>query len=207
MTVKDVKREKGHLVRVSFEENESILLDLDFCGEKCIHEGDKLSSEQIKEYLSESDYIRAKSRALWLLDRYTYTERRLFEKLKSAGFSEKASSRAVARLKELGVIDDGNLAELYAKDCARRGISKRAAYPKLLAKGFSGTTIKEALEKADFDESAQIKSLLEGKYRGKLAAGETEKVYTALIRRGFSYAAVREALKQYSEELKYNEEI
>ena len=85
MTVTELKREKGHLMRVRFEGGESILLDLDFCVEKCIHEGDGISPETVKEYLSESDYIRAKSRAIWLLDRYTYTERRLFETLKTAG--------------------------------------------------------------------------------------------------------------------------
>ena len=207
MTVAGIKREKGHTVRIVFDTGESILLDLDFCIEKCIHEGDSLSKEQVKEYLSESDYIRAKSRALWLLDRYTYTERRLAEKLKNAGFGEAASSRALARLKELGVIDDGNLADLYAKDCARRGISKRAAYPKLLAKGFRADTVKTALENAGFDEENQLSALIESKYAAKLAAGETEKVYASLIRKGFSYGAVREALKNYSEQLKYLEEI
>ena len=207
MTVNEIKKEKGHLVRIVFDTGESILLDLDFCTEKCIREGDTLSKEQVKEYLSESDYIRAKSRALWLLDRYTYTERRLFEKLKSAGFGEAVSSRVLARLKELGVINDGNLADLYAKDCARRGISKRAAYPKLLAKGFSAATVKAALENAEFDEKDQLAALIEGKYAAKLAAGETEKVYAALIRKGFSYGAVREALKSYNEQLQFSEEI
>ena len=207
MTVTELKREKGHLMRVRFEGGESILLDLDFCVEKCIHEGDGISPETVKEYLSESDYIRAKSRAIWLLDRYTYTERRLFEKLKTAGFSEAASGKAVARLKELGLIDDEKSAELYAQDCARRGISKRAAYPKLLAKGFNSATVKAALEKAEFDEAEQISALIEEKYARELAAGDTDKVYAALIRQGFSYGGVRDALKNYSEKLKYNEDF
>lgn len=207
MTVSEIKREKGHLARVVFAGGGSILLDLDFCLEKCIHAGDDISPEKAEEYVFESDCVRAKSRALWLLDRYTYTERRLYEKLVRAGFGEKAVGRAIARLKELGLIDDKNLASLFAEDLARHGTSKRAAYSKLLAKGFDAQTVKEALDGADFDEAGQISALLEGRYARLLQAGNTDKVYAALIRKGFSYGAVREALKKYSDELKYNEDV
>lgn len=207
MTVSAINREKGRLARVVFAGGESILLDLDFCCEKCIHEGDDIPPEKIGEYVFESDCVRAKSRALWLLDRYTYTERRLYEKLVRAGFGERAVSAAIARLKELGLIDDKNLASLFAEDSARRGISKRAAYSKLLAKGFDAKTVKEALLIADFDEAGQIAALLEGKYARLLSAGETKKVYAALIRKGFSFGAVRDALKKYSDELEYNGDV
>ena len=207
MTVIDLKREKGHLVEVCFKNGESVALDLDFCAEKCIHKGDELTRGQIDEYKAESDYVRAKSRALWLLDRYTYSERRLFEKLKQAGFGEEASARALARLKELGLIDDKSLAARYAGECSRRGISKREAYGKLYLKGFNAETVKAAIEDAGFDEKSQIQGLLERKYKSKLLSGETDKVYAALIRKGFSFGEVRNALKQYSEELELNGEM
>ncbi len=206
MKVTGISREKGHTVKVIFENGENIVLDLDFCTQKCIHEGDDITPKEIKDYLSESDYIRAKSRALWLLDRYEYTERRLFEKLKAAGFSASPSAKALARLKELGLIDDSALSLRYAEECARRGISKREAYAKLYQKGFSGETVKKAIDGTLFDERSQIKELLERKYKSKLSAGETEKVYSALIRKGFSYGAVRDMLKEYSHELELNGE-
>ena len=33
-----------------------------------------------------------------------------------------------------------------------------------------------------------------------------QRVYAALVRKGFSFSAVRNALKKYSEELEYSEE-
>ena len=123
MRVTEIKREKGHLVRLCFEDGESALFDCDTVAEECIHKDDILSEEKLKRLKSASDYARAKSRALWLLDRYTYTERRLFEKLKQAGFGEEASRKAVDRLKELGLINDDALSVRFAEDCARRGIS------------------------------------------------------------------------------------
>ena len=204
MTVSKISREKGHIVRLEFSDGESAVLDLDFCNEKCIHEGDEIPPERLKEYLAESDYIRAKARAVWLLDRYTYTERRLAEKLKAARFGEEAVKKAVERLKELGLVDDRGLSARYAEDCARHGISKREAYYKLYSKGFDAETVRAALDSADFDEAEQINALLERKYARALNSGETEKVYAALVRKGFSYGAVRDALKKYNEELKYS---
>lgn len=207
MTVADIKREKGHIVRLSFEGGESAVLDLDFCAEQCIHKGDSISPEKLKEYIAESDYIRAKSRAMWLLDRYNYSSRRLEEKLKKAGFSAAACNRAIERLVELGLLNDGNLAQLYAEDFARRGVSKREAYGKLILKGIPPEAVKRALDGAEFDEPQQIEMLIEKKYARRLLEGETDKVYAALIRKGFSYGAVRDALKKYSEELEINGEV
>ena len=204
MTVTGIKREKGHLVRLNFENGESAVLDLDFFAEKCIHEGDRISPELLKDYLAESEYIRAKSRAIWLLDRYQYTERRLTEKLKAAKFGDEAVTKAVRRLKELGLVDDRNLSARYAGECARRGISKREAYYKLIGKGFDAATVRAALDNTSFDEARQINELIERKYQRRILSGDTEKVYAALVRKGFSYGAVRDALKKYSEQLEYS---
>ncbi|MBR6902555.1 MAG: regulatory protein RecX [Clostridia bacterium] len=204
MTVTDLISKKGHLISVEFSGGESVLIDKDVLIEECIHKDDELTPERVIELKTKSDYVRAKSRALWLLDRYQYTERRLIDKLKSAGFSEDVSQKAVERLKELGVIDDNGLALRFAEECRSRGISKRAAYLKLMQKGFDSDTIKQALENTDFDEQEQLKELIERKYASKIAEGETEKVYAALIRKGFSYNAVRNALKSYGEELDYS---
>ena len=206
MKVCFLKRQKGHTVKVGFDSGEEVLLDLDLCVQKCIHEGDEVTESDLSEYIAESHYIRAKSRALWLLDRYQYTERRLYEKLKTAGFPDTACKKAIDRLKELGLIDDSSLAVRYAEDLSRRGISKRAAYQKLLAKGFSRDTVNSAIQDTEFDEQGQIKEIIRSKYAKKICDGEVDKVYSALIRKGFSYGAVRDALKEYSEELKYSGE-
>ena len=49
-------------------------------------------------------------------------------------------------------------------------------------------------------------SAFEKKYKNKLTDKKAkEKVFAALIRKGFSYGAVREVLKKYIEELEYYE--
>ena len=59
---------------------------------------------------------------------------------------------------------------------------------------------KEVLSGCDADENEQITALIDKKYRTKLTAENgAEKVFAALVRKGFSYGAVRQVLKKYTE--------
>ena len=113
----------------------------------------------------------------------------------------------MARFKELGLLDDRRYAQLLAEQMSENNISKRESYAKLLQKGIPNSIIKSVLEETDFDEAAQIKAVIEKKYRTKLSdRNDIQKVYAALIRKGFSYSAVREQLKKYIQETENYEE-
>ena len=105
----------------------------------------------------------------------------------------------VARIKELGLIDDNRLAARLAERMNEAGISKREAYAKLYSKGIPKDIIKTVLEETPFDEASQIETVIEKKYRNKLSDKENvQKVYAALVRKGFSYGEVSAALKKYT---------
>ena len=179
-----------------------IYLDSDFAAQNAIKAGDNVTEQKIDEWLRESDYVRAKSRALWFLDRADHSEKTLYEKLTRADISPEACARAIARLKELGLLDDVRYANRLAERLVEANVSKREAYDKMLAKGLPRDIVNAALEDIETDEAAQIGALISKKYRTKLENPENiPKVYAALVRKGFSYSAVREALKRYSEEL------
>ena len=149
----------------------------------------------------ESDYRRAKSRAVWYLDRNDHTEKGLYEKLVRAGFRKEACAKVIARYVEVGLLDDERYARNYAQRLMEANVSKREAVAKMLQKGVPYDLAKSVLEETDTDEQTQIKNLISKKYRSKLAQEKgSEKVFAALVRKGFSYSAVREALKSYIEE-------
>ena len=206
MIIKAINPDKKHLTKIVFDEKE-LLIDNDVVIDSGISVGYDISEEEIAELKNNSDYKRALSRAFWYLDRMDYTEKALFEKLVRAGFSKKASAKVMARLCELGLIDDRRYAERMAEKCRENNISKREAMQKMLLKGISYDLAKEMLEECECDEEEQIKNLLEGKYAYRLTQEKgTEKVYAALVRKGFSYSAVRSAMKKYIEQLEFCEE-
>lgn len=207
MLILEVKKDKKHLFKVIFQNGEEILIDKTVLEENSVYEGMDLSVEDISNLLESSDYYRARSRALWYLDRADHTEKALYQKLLRAGFPKKASAKVLARLVEIGAVDDRRYAERYAERCVEANISKREALHKMLEKGVPINLAKEVLNDIETDELSQIKALLEGKYAYKLSRdGGVQKVYASLIRKGFSFSAVKEALKVYSEELENSEE-
>ena len=207
MIITEIKKDKKHLMLIAFQSGEEILLDTDTCTENCLVKGMELDEEMVAELRFDSEYKRAKSRALWYLDRMDYTEKNLYTKLLRAGFDKKASAKVLARLCELGVVDDRRFAERFAERCIESNISKREAMHKMLEKGVPYDLAKEILSEVESDEDAQIKALIEKKYYYKLSReGGAQKVYAALVRKGFSYSAVSKALKEYVNDIEICEE-
>ena len=207
MKITQVKKDKKHTVRVSFEQDRAFNFDLDYWNSICLREGDAIDEETLKYHLDESDYVRAKARGIWYLDRANYSEKTLYEKIVAGGISYTAAARAISRLKELGLIDDKKLAERLAVQMSESNVSKREASAKLYAKGIPKDVIKSVLEDTEFDEKSQIIAVIEKKYRAKMNTKEDiQKVYAALIRKGFSYSVVSDAIRKYTKEIEYREE-
>lgn len=207
MKIVEIKRDKKHTVKVSFDTGRAFNFDLDYWNNVCLHENDEIDEVMLKNHLKESDYIRAKSRGMWFLDRADYSEKTLYEKIVAGGINGTAAARAVARLKELGLVDDEKLARRLAEQMSNSNISKRESYAKLYNKGIPVSTIKLVLEDTAFDEPSQILAIIDKKYRTKMDTKENiQKVYAALICKGFSYAAARDAIKKYTQEIEFYEE-
>ena len=207
MIINDILNEKKHLCRLVLSDGREILLDRDVVAFKCLHKEDNITEEALSLLIEASDYERAKQRAIWYLDRSFYTEKALYEKLVRAGFNKKAVAAVVARLCELDLLNDRRFAEIYLKRCIEANISKREAYQKMLLKGLPRELIIEFMENTEIDEAAQIREIIEKKYRLKLSNPENvQKVYAALARKGFSYSAVRQVIADYCEEIRFSEE-
>ena len=200
MQIINIQKDKLHLTKISLSNGEEVLIDNDVCRDNYLKKGDEISEEKLNDLVFQSQYQRAKSRAVWYLDRKDRTAKDLYNKLCLAGFDKKASSKVIARLQEVGLVDDLRFAENYASRLMEGNVSKREALQKMLQKGVPYDIAKDVLAECDSDEGAQIEALINKKYRTKLIVeGGKEKVYAALIRKGFSYEAVKNALKNYIE--------
>ena len=204
MTVTETKKVKGHLLKVVLDDRKDVLIDIETAALQGVRAGACFSEDELTEIIEISDYTRAKSRALWYLDRCDHTEKGLYDKLIKAWFSPQASAKALAKLTELGLVDDDRFAKRYAARLFEANTSKRQIYYKLCEKGIGREMAKETVEALPDDETAQIRNLIEKKYKHKMKDKESiQKVYASLIRKGFSFAGVKSVLKEYEEELLY----
>ena len=207
MKITQIKPSKLHLNCICLDNGDAVLIDKDVCVSRSLMADCEVDTETLEKIKFESDYVRAKSRALWYLDRMDYSEKALYNKLVEKGFSKKACSQVLAKFVELGLVDDRRYAERLCEKLIESGHSKRAALQKMLLKGVPYDLAKEFLSDAETDEVANILLLVEKKYASKLSDPENyQKVYASLVRRGFSYSDVKTALKKYTEDLDFSEE-
>ena len=207
MKIQSVTNRRKHLTAVVLEDGSELLLDTELAEYRDLKPGAEIDDPDALLY--ESDFKRAKSRALWYISRGDHSEKALREKLCHAGFSEAASSAAVLRMIELDLVNDERYAARMCESLSASGSSKREIFAKMLYRGIPSQIAKECVFSEDGeDEVEKIKSLLDTKYASKLATEEgVQKVFAALIRKGFSFSDVKDALRAYNEEIICEEDI
>ena len=154
-----------------------------------------------------ADPAKARARALDALASREMSSAQLYERL-CYGFTEQAAAAAVAEMVELDYVNDDRYAEARAHSLLAARKSRRAAAQNLRQKGgLSGTQIEQALESVyapDEDgESPELEAaaaLVRSRYMKKLADGRRDLVTAALLRRGFAYSVIKEAIKRAEEE-------
>ena len=200
MKIVALQNRRKCLTAVKLENGEELLLDTEIVIIRDLKPGVLLDDPDALLY--ESDFKRAKSRALWYLSRGDLTEKGLLDKLKLAGFGEKASADATERMKELGLIDDEKFARRLAEMLESSGSSEKEIYFKLVNKGVPSGVAKEVLSERETDEGEKIKKLLYTKYQSKLNTDEgVQKVIASLARKGFSFSDIKDAIRAYNEEI------
>ena len=154
-----------------------------------------------------ADPAKARARALDALASREMSSAQLYERL-CYDFTEQAAAAAVAEMVELDYVNDDRYAEARAHSLLAARKSRRAAAQNLRQKGgLSGTQIEQALESVyapDEDgESPELEAaaaLVRSRYMKKLADGRRDLVTAALMRRGFAYSVIKEAIKRAEEE-------
>jgi regulatory protein len=138
-----------------------------------------------------------------------HSEAELRRKLAGKGYEEQGIEESVARLKELGYLDDLRFARFFASSSLRNGRGYGGRLKMELARrGVDAGIVSDVLAElsAEYDERELLAQLIERRYAGfdPASASEKEKrkVVGYLQRRGFSLSAIFAVLKglpQYGE--------
>jgi recombination protein RecA len=148
----------------------------------------------------------ARSRAMELLAGQELSSGQLYERL-GRKFTQPTAAAVVAEMVERQYVDDERYARTRAHGLLAARKSRRAAAQDLRQKGLDAQQISAALEEAYASDEAggdpeleAAAALVEGRYRGKLAAGRKDLVVAALARRGFAYPVIKEAIRRVEED-------
>ena len=147
---------------------------------------------------------RCKERSLYLLTGTAKTERRLREKLeKSQRYTEDIIAKTIAFLKEYDYLNDYTYALRYLEENSGKR-SLRDMKAKLFQRGVDCASLKEAIEafqekqreeESDPEREALLQCLEKKRRTLNLSdPKDKQKLYAFLMRKGFSYDLIREAL-------------
>lgn len=173
--------------------------------------GRQVTVETLEEIRLADEELSCKEKALTLLEYSSQSAGRLAEKL-SRFYPKETVDRTVARLIELGLLDDLDYGRRLAADLLNlRGYSLGRVRQVLYQRRLDRETIDRVMEEiGDLDQIGPIVALVEKKYLGKLRENRGwEKVAAALQRRGYQYDEIRDALAQVAQAYPdlYEEEV
>lgn len=160
--------------------------------------GREIDDEQLHECVQASDQKRCKDKAMWLISYRDHSRRELIDKLKR-DYPEDCCEKAVNRLKELGLLDDGRYARRYAADLINlKHLSARGVRQKLYEKGIDRDLIDEVLDECVIDEKEQIRIIIDKKYARALSDEKGQRrCVNALSRAGFGFADIKSVMREY----------
>lgn len=163
------------------------------------HRGDELSTEEFDELEVLSETAQAARRGAGILSYGANSRSTLRRKLISKGFSREASDAAVEMLDDAGLIDEKNAARREAERCAAQCRGRKYINARLFSLGYRGEALSEAEEYLDGVDFAELCArVIERRYGGSLPAepSERDRAVAALMRRGFSSADIRAAVRK-----------
>lgn len=135
----------------------------------------------------EEEILRAKKKAMSLLQHMDRTEWELRSKIEKAGFSEEAVREAIEYVRSFHYIDDKRYAIRFA-EIYRESRSISRIRQDLQKKHVPEETITLALEEIDYDDSAALKKALDKLLKSQTdvpSYEDRQKLIAKLYRKGF----------------------
>ena len=201
MTITQLLPGRKKLTSVYIDGEFAMQLDTRVLEEQCIRPGTQLDDDRLHELVCESEYRRAKEKALWLISSRDYSRRDLFSKLRREASEETAES-VCDRMEELGLINYESYARRLASDLIKlKKMAPLGVRYKLIEKGIDKELAEEILEEFEVDPVEQITELIERKYSSKLAdEKDRRRTAAALGRLGYRWGDIKTAMEQFEDE-------
>ena len=133
------------------------------------------------------------------------SEKQLYDKIIAKGFSEENAEYAVELFKKYGGINDEEYCESLIRTYKARGYGKKRIAQKLREAGIDRELSYERMEDFEPDYS-KMQKYIASKIKSENPDRQTvKKVFDGLLRKGFSYSQVKEALNKYLNDEEYYE--
>ena len=162
-----------------------------------LYEGKELSAEEAERLTQAARSSNLREKALSLLTVKPQSRKELERKLEQWEAGEQESAAICDRMEELGLLNDAAYAVQVVRHYSTKGCGEHKLRDELYRRGVPRDLWQQALEQAE-DPTRAIDEFIAKKLAGKQPDRKLlQKVSDALIRRGFGWEDVRDALNRY----------
>lgn len=198
MTITAIEPRRRQMCALFIDGEYVMNLDAQTLIENRFDVGREIDDDELKEIIEKSNERRAKDKALWLISYRSHSKKELFDKLRR-DFDEDSAQKAVDRMQELGLINDGEFAKAYARKLVYgKKMSLRAAELELHRKGIDNITAEQALSELEYDAQTQIIEFISKKYRNIEDEKVRRRAVAALQRKGYGWDDIKQAIESIS---------
>ncbi|MBT5774245.1 MAG: regulatory protein RecX [Dehalococcoidia bacterium] len=194
--VRSIERRRGGVAAITVDDDAPIEIPLETVLEHGLHEGSSLLTEEWVAIRDQSRYRLAVRRALEFLSRRRRTRSELQKQLLKA-FSEAETNGALARIDQLGYVDDESWAKDYVTTIRARGRGRSLLARELSQRGIDDEAQESAL--AEHDDRGEALAIARKRLRSlqRLAPEVRDRrLYAFLRRRGFSNDTAKQAMDE-----------
>lgn len=198
-------------VNVFVDGKYSFSLDITQVAELGIKTGAEYTVEELAELENESqfgklytrslEYVLIRPRSQRELRDYLYRKTRDTRTKMGTikkGVSPELTERVFNRLLEKGYLDDEKFARFWVENRnTRKGTSLRKLQSELMAKGVERSIIERALQDTDRSDTDELQKII---LKKASRYSDEQKLMAYLVRQGFSYDDVKQAIRSLNEE-------
>ncbi len=197
ITFKKGKQDKIH---ISVDGEYSLTVDETYFPALELWQGKEIDEDEFAEIREKVNIRRSYNYAVLLLSRRDHGEGELRQKLRQKGYSD-GIDEALDRLKNQGYLDDERFARIYVGELIRlKGYGKARIKQELYRKGVSRDISDAVLEEAEFPED-KLEEIIRHKYIRYLGDEKgVKRTVNSLLRLGYSFPEIRDALKNIVDE-------
>ena len=197
------KQGKGTEIHISIDGEYLLKVDEDFWFSSGYVSGDEIDDGDLAAFKEAAGSRLAFNSAMFSLDMRDHSEKEIRQKLMRK-FDERSVDSAVEKLIGLGLINDRRYAELLTRELfERKKYGKNRVRSELFRRGIASDIVSEVIEsyeeENDSDNVEKIVDIIRKKYYNKLVDEKSrQKVVAALVRLGYSFSDIRQAMREFS---------
>ena len=156
--------------------------------------GKELTEAELKVLRTDAGQMSAKMRAVRIVSAASVSKDDLQQRLIRKGEDPQQALEAVQWMSELNLVDDRQTAEQIVSRCVSRGYGLSKAKQMLYEKRIPKEYWQEVLENYP-DQTEKILAFLRSRLQSESDERDRKRAVDALLRRGHSYAQIRQALR------------